>query len=95
MVARPCPLKVTAVRLGKEKSRARRTSDFRVAARFVIFVSLRSTNMSANLRLQKRLAADVLGVGKKKVWLDPNEIATIGMANSRTLPRSARACGCS
>ena len=40
--------------------------------------------MSANLRLQKRLAAAVLGVGKRKVWLDPNEIAEIGQANSRT-----------
>ena len=39
--------------------------------------------MAANLRLQKRLAAAVLGVGKRKVWLDPNEIAEIGMANSR------------
>jgi len=39
--------------------------------------------MSSNLRLQKRLAAAVLGVGKRKVWLDPNEIAEIGIANSR------------
>lgn len=36
-----------------------------------------------SLRLQKRLAASVLGVGKRKVWLDPNETAEIGMANSR------------
>ena len=35
------------------------------------------------LRLQKRLAASVLGCGKKKVWLDPNEIGDISMANSR------------
>ncbi len=34
------------------------------------------------LRLQKRLAASVLGCGKKKVWLDPNEIGDISMANS-------------
>jgi len=35
------------------------------------------------LKLQKRLAASVLGCGKKKVWLDPNEISEISMANSR------------
>jgi hypothetical protein len=37
-----------------------------------------------SLKLQKRLAAAVLGCGKKKVWLDPNEINDISMANSRT-----------
>jgi len=36
-----------------------------------------------SLRLQKRLAASVLGCGKRKVWLDPNEINEISMANSR------------
>ncbi|GHP02541.1 60S ribosomal protein L19 [Pycnococcus provasolii] len=35
------------------------------------------------LRLQKRLAASILGCGKRKVWLDPNEVNEIGMANSR------------
>jgi len=35
------------------------------------------------LRLQKRLAASVLGCGKRKVWLDPNEVSEISMANSR------------
>ena len=35
------------------------------------------------LKLQKRLAASVLKCGKRKVWLDPAEIATIGKANSR------------
>lgn len=35
------------------------------------------------LKLQKRLAADVLKVGAKKVWLDPNEINEIALANSR------------
>eukprot|EP01125_Pyxidicula_operculata_P022906 TRINITY_DN9672_c0_g1_i1.p1 TRINITY_DN9672_c0_g1~~TRINITY_DN9672_c0_g1_i1.p1 ORF type:complete len:211 (-),score=46.33 TRINITY_DN9672_c0_g1_i1:88-720(-) len=39
--------------------------------------------MSSSLKLQKRLAASVLGCGKKKVWLDPNEINEISMANSR------------
>jgi len=38
----------------------------------------------ANLRSQKRLAASVAGVGKRKVWLDPAEQAEIGNANSRT-----------
>lgn len=37
----------------------------------------------SNLRLQKRLAADVLRCGKKKVWLDPNEVNEISNANSR------------
>lgn len=37
----------------------------------------------ASLLLQKRLAASVLKCGKRKVWLDPNEINEISMANSR------------
>jgi len=36
-----------------------------------------------SLRLQKRLAAAVLGCGKRKVWLDPNEVTEIANANSR------------
>jgi large subunit ribosomal protein L19e len=36
-----------------------------------------------SLRLQKRLAASVLKCGKRRIWLDPNEMADIGMANSR------------
>jgi large subunit ribosomal protein L19e len=39
--------------------------------------------MSSSLKLQKRLAASVLNCGKGKVWLDPNEISEISMANSR------------
>ncbi|GFR13280.1 60S ribosomal protein L19 [Trichonephila clavata] len=35
------------------------------------------------LRLQKRLAAAVLKCGKRKVWLDPNEMSEIANANSR------------
>ncbi|AOA64090.1 60S ribosomal protein L19-B [Komagataella phaffii CBS 7435] len=42
------------------------------------------TNKSrANLRTQKRLAASIIGAGKKKVWLDPNETEQIAQANSR------------
>lgn len=37
-----------------------------------------------NLRSQKRLAASVAGVGKRKIWLDPSEQSEIGNANSRT-----------
>ena len=37
-----------------------------------------------NLRSQKRLAASVASVGKRKIWLDPNEQAEIGNANSRS-----------
>ncbi|KAG4094289.1 ribosomal protein L19 [Neocallimastix lanati (nom. inval.)] len=36
-----------------------------------------------NLRTQKRLAAAVLKCGKRKVWLDPNEVTEISTANSR------------
>ena len=36
-----------------------------------------------NLRSQKRLAASVAGVGKRKIWLNPAEQAEIGNANSR------------
>lgn len=36
-----------------------------------------------NLRSQKRLAASVAGVGKRKIWLDPAEQSEIGNANSR------------
>merc|ERR1712178_98506 len=47
--------------------------------------SLKSNLQSqmSNLSLQKRLAASVLGCGKNKVWLDPNEQLAIGNANSR------------
>lgn len=38
------------------------------------------------LKLQKRLAASVLKCGKGKVWLDPNEVNEISMANSRKPP---------
>jgi large subunit ribosomal protein L19e len=36
-----------------------------------------------NLRLQKRLASSILGVGNKRVWMDPNEVNEIALANSR------------
>jgi len=36
-----------------------------------------------NLLTQKRLAASVIGCGKNKIWLDPNEVNEIGNANSR------------
>ncbi|CAA2962467.1 60S ribosomal L19-2, partial [Olea europaea subsp. europaea] len=38
-----------------------------------------------SLKLQKRLASSVLKCGKRKVWLDPNEVDEIYKANSRTL----------
>jgi large subunit ribosomal protein L19e len=37
----------------------------------------------ANLRLQKRLAASVLGCGKRKVWLDPLSATTLANAKTR------------
>merc|ERR1711869_137311 len=36
-----------------------------------------------SLKLQKRLAASALKCGKMKIWLDPNEVNEISMANSR------------
>ncbi|RRT62872.1 hypothetical protein B296_00015963 [Ensete ventricosum] len=36
-----------------------------------------------SLKLQKRLAASVLKCGRGKVWLDPNEVNEVSMANSR------------
>ncbi|GAB1733456.1 hypothetical protein NU195Hw_Modified_505t1 [Hortaea werneckii] len=52
----------------------------------------RSNNSShfgpgVNLRTQKRLAASVAGCGKRKVWLDPNEVNEISNANSRQTVR--------
>ena len=38
---------------------------------------------TVSLKLQKRLAASVLKCGKRKIWLDPNEINEISLANSR------------
>jgi len=40
-----------------------------------------------NLRLQKRLASSVLKCGRRKIWLDPNEMNEVGMANTRTAVR--------
>lgn len=37
----------------------------------------------SNLRLQKRLAASIAKCGKKKIWMDPNEINEIAGANTR------------
>ena len=36
-----------------------------------------------NLRLQRRLASSILGTGAKRVWMDPNEVNEIALANSR------------
>lgn len=41
------------------------------------------TLLQVSLKLQKRLASSVLGCGLRKVWLDPNEVNDISMANSR------------
>lgn len=41
----------------------------------------------ASTKLQARLAADILGCGRKRVWLDPNESADIANANSRKAVR--------
>jgi len=43
--------------------------------------------MVASLKVQKRLAASVLKCGRRKVWLDPNEVSEISLANSRQAVR--------
>ncbi|KAJ4347011.1 uncharacterized protein N0V89_010945 [Didymosphaeria variabile] len=43
----------------------------------------REVEKLVNLRTQKRLAASVVGCGKRKIWLDPNEVSEISNANSR------------
>eukprot|EP00948_MAST-09A_sp_MAST-9A-sp1_P001830 g1830.t1 len=37
-----------------------------------------------SLKLHKRLAATVLRCGKRRIWLDPNEVSDIALANSRS-----------
>ncbi|KAL9531339.1 hypothetical protein SMMN14_05227 [Sphaerulina musiva] len=46
-----------------------------------------------NLTTQKRLAASVTGAGKRKIWLDPNEVNEISNANSRQTIRKLIADG--
>merc|ERR1712093_227191 len=46
-----------------------------------------------NLTTQKRLAASVVGCGKRKIWLDPNEANEISNANSRQTVRKLVADG--
>merc|ERR1712021_257762 len=46
-------------------------------------ILLKQHRFMAFLRLQKRLAATVLKVGKKRVWIDPNETNEVALANSR------------
>jgi hypothetical protein len=64
----PPPHTPTQVRRGRRKG----TSKAAAAAAEMV-----------SLKLQKRLAASVLKCGKGKVWLDPNEVNEISMANSR------------
>ena len=40
-----------------------------------------------NLTLQRRLASSILSVGKGRVWMDPNEVNEIALANSRKAVR--------
>lgn len=51
------------------------------------YTRIQNTNNRPNLRLQKRLAASVLRVGERKIWLDPNENTEIANANSRQAVR--------
>jgi hypothetical protein len=46
----------------------------------------------SSLKLQKRLAASVMRCGKKKVWLDPNEINEIANTNSSKSSWYGRFC---
>merc|ERR1711990_982533 len=63
--------------MGKEKEEAA------LAAVFATWTEQRTRYAMVSLKLQKRLAAEVLKCGKRKVWLDPNEVNEISMANSR------------
>merc|ERR1712224_1081099 len=61
--------------MGREKGSG---SDFVVKT-----TATTATVAMVSLKLQKRLAAEVLKCGKRKVWLDQNEVNEISMANSR------------
>jgi hypothetical protein len=50
--------------------------------------------MGVSLLLQKRLAASVLKCGKRKIWLDPNEVNEISMANSSECRKRAAPGAC-
>ncbi|KAH0471810.1 MAG: hypothetical protein KVP17_002463 [Porospora cf. gigantea B] len=39
--------------------------------------------MAKKLKLQRRLAADILGCGKKKVWMDPQETGDLAFAQTK------------
>ncbi|THF96452.1 hypothetical protein TEA_020639 [Camellia sinensis var. sinensis] len=47
------------------------------------FLILLFGELMVSLKLQKRLAASVLKYGRGTIWLDPNEVNEISMANSR------------
>ena len=52
---------------------------------------MRPVQEMVSLKLQKRLAASVLKCGQRKIWLDPNEVNEISMANSsKSLPSFVR-----
>ncbi len=38
------------------------------------------------MKLQRRLAASVLKCGRTRVWIDPNEMSEVALANSRKFP---------
>jgi large subunit ribosomal protein L19e len=40
-----------------------------------------------SLKSQKRIASEVLKVGRKRIWIDPNEVEQVGQANSRVFIR--------
>ena len=68
---------------GSERSRQVALFPIPVLSLETGFDSIRDWKM-VSLKLQKRLASSVLKCGKRKVWLDPNEVNEISMANSRT-----------
>ncbi|KAF4121008.1 Parkin co-regulated protein [Geosmithia morbida] len=56
-------------------------------------VDMGDSAFTVNLRTQKRLASSVIGCGKRKIWLDPNEQNEISNANSRQTIRKLVADG--
>ncbi|CAL3971330.1 unnamed protein product [Diplocarpon coronariae] len=71
------------------RQNVRKSSYLQLQYQVLIFYSLNRVNLTT----QKRLAASVVGCGKRKIWLDPNETSEISNANSRQTIRKLVADG--
>jgi ribosomal protein L19E len=77
-VCRAVSLGVRTLAAASQERGRKRVLPFCIARR-----GQRTSAAMVSLKLQKRLAASVLKCGKRKIWLDPNEVNEISMANSR------------